>query len=396
MYVSKITLEGFRNYTDATAHFDRGINVIIGDNGQGKTNLLESVFYLTSARSFKTRYDRELIGFDREIANIKADIYSQGREQKIEIVLKRGRKKNLIVNGAKVKRSADLSGKITAVLFCPEDLALVKGGPAVRRRLMDLAICQMRPKYAAFLSDFNRIYENKLRILKDFSKKPSLLDTLDEFSGAMAQRSAQLIYYRAHFVKKLSEYAAKIHGEFSQGTEKLTLEYRTVKTVRDPFGSPSEIFESLMEHQRDLRQAEIDSGQCLSGAHKDDIEIEINGKSARSFASQGQTRTAALSIKLAESEIFTEEIGEPPILLLDDVLSELDAKRQEFVLGKIRSGQVLITCCEDDRIIERGGDGGVGGGQGRSEETVGNRDGEASEAHIVSGKVLRIERGEIS
>lgn len=355
MYVKSVALEGFRNYTNATAQFDTGINVIIGDNGQGKTNLLESIYYLATAKSFRTRYDSEIIGFDSSSARINAVIFSQGRDQKIDIILKRGKKKEIYVNGVKVKKAYELTGKLMTVLFCPEDLSLIKDGAAVRRRLMDSAICQLRPKYSVFLSEYNKLYENKTRILKDFREKPSLLDTLDEFSIAMAKRSAQIIYYRSYFVKKLEENASIIHGDFSGGREHLSLTYKTVRTVENPFASPAEIYENLVEHQRELRQSEIDSGQCLSGAHRDDIEININGKNARSFASQGQTRTAALSIKMAERDIFLEDLGEPPILLLDDVLSELDSARQNYVLNRIMSGQVLITCCEDANIAVRTG-----------------------------------------
>jgi len=225
----------------------------------------------------------------------------------------------------------------------------------VRRRLMDNAICQIRPRYAEILSDFNRLYENKTRILKDWRDKPSLLDTLDDFSDGMARASAQLIRYRAAFALRLSEAAAPIHRDFSDGLEELSVQYKTVSSVRDPFAPAKEIYYDICEHQERHRQAELESAQCLTGAHKDDLEIDINGRNARAFASQGQTRTAALSLKLAEREIFLRESGEYPILLLDDVLSELDQKRQEFVLNRIGGGQTLITCCEDEGISKRTG-----------------------------------------
>ena len=244
---------------------------------------------------------------------------------------------------------------MNVVLFCPDDLDLIKDGAAVRRKLLDNAISQIRPKYASILSDFNKLYENKSRILKDWREKPSLLDTLDDFSDGMARMSAQLIRYRAAFTARLSEAALPIHSDFSGSDEKLRIDYKTVSSVTDPFASAREIYYELCEHQERHRQAELEAGQCLSGAHKDDLEIFINGKNARAFASQGQTRTAALSIKLAEREIFLAETGEYPILLLDDVLSELDAKRQEFVLNRIGGGQTLITCCEDEEISSRTG-----------------------------------------
>ena len=232
---------------------------------------------------------------------------------------------------------------------------------------MDNAISQIRPRYAEYLSQFNKFYESKTRILRDWREKPSLLDTLDEFSEGMCRASAQLIRYRASFASRLNEEAAPIHGEFSGAGEKLEIQYQTVSTVRDPMGPAKDIFYDLCDHLEAHRRAELESQQCLSGAHKDDLLISINGRPARSFASQGQTRTAALSIKLAEREIYLDETGEYPILLLDDVLSELDMRRQEFVLNRIGGGQTLITCCEDEGISGRTG-----------------------------GKVLHVEKGRIS
>lgn len=351
MIVKRIALNGFRNYDFETVDFIDGTNVISGRNAQGKTNLLEAVYMLSCGRSFRTRFDRELVGFDFSSAEILADVFSHDREQTINIKLQPGQAKKISVNSVK-KSAGELSQVVNAVLFCPDDLNMIKEGAAVRRRLMDNAISQIRPRYAQYLSEFNRLYEHKTRILKDWRDKPSLLDTLDEFSEGMCRASAQLIRYRASFVQRLKEAAAPIHREFSGNGEELGMEYKTVSSVKDPFTSVKEIYYDICEHQERHRQAELDSAQCLTGAHKDDLEIYINGRSARSFASQGQTRTAALSVKLAEREIFLAETGEYPILLLDDVLSELDPRRQEFVLNRIAGGQVFITCCEDDRLAE--------------------------------------------
>lgn len=354
MRVEKIALSGFRNYEFETAEFDPGTNVISGQNAQGKTNLLESVYMLSCGRSFRTRFDRELVGFGFSSADILADIESHDRKQTVNIRLRPGTAKKILVNGVK-KTGSELSETINAVLFCPDDLNLIKEGAAVRRRLMDNAICQIRPRYAEILTEFNRLYEHKTRILKDWREKPSLLDTLDEFSDGMCRASANIIRYRAAFAARLNAAAPPIHREFSGEGEKLDIKYCTVSSVRDPAAPAREIYYDICEHQEKHRQAELESGQCLTGAHKDDLEISINGRPARSFASQGQTRTAALSIKLAEREIFLAETGEYPILLLDDVLSELDVKRQEFVLNRIGGGQTLITCCEDEGISRRTG-----------------------------------------
>lgn len=354
MKVKRIALSGFRNYEFETVDFDAGANVISGRNAQGKTNLLESVYMLSCGRSFRTRLDRELIGFGFSSARILADVESHGREQTVELLLRSGLAKRALVNGVK-KNLSELSGVLNAVLFCPDDLSLIREGAAVRRRLLDNAISQIRPRYAELLSDFNRFYEQKTRILKDWREKPSLLETLDEFSDGLLRLSAQLIRYRAAYTARLNAAAPPIHREFSGQNEELSLRYATSGAVKDPFAPAKEIYYALCGHYESHRQAELDSGQCLIGAHKDDLEIAINGRPARSFASQGQTRTAALSIKLAEREILLAENGEYPVLLLDDVLSELDARRQEYVLNRIGGGQTLITCCEDGGISGRTG-----------------------------------------
>ncbi len=354
MRISRIALNGFRNYDFETTELSPGTNVIYGENAQGKTNLLEAVYMLSTGRSFRTRFDRELIGFGCDSAEILAEVESHDRTQTVRILLRQGVRKQITVNAVK-KTASELAATLNTVLFCPDDLNLIKEGAAARRRLMDNAISQIRPRYAEYLSQFNKFYESKTRILKDWREKPSLLDTLDEFSDGMCRASAQLIRYRASFAARLAEEAAPIHSEFSGAGEKLGIQYSTVSTVKDPTASAKEIFYDLCDHMEAHRKAELDSGQCLSGAHKDDLIISINGNPARSFASQGQTRTAALSIKLAEREIYLDETGEYPILLLDDVLSELDMKRQEFVLNRIGGGQTLITCCEDEGISSRTG-----------------------------------------
>lgn len=354
MRVEKIALQGFRNYEFASVELSPGTNVITGQNAQGKTNLLEAVYMLSGAKSFRSRFDKELVGFEYSDAEILADIYSHERRQTIRILLHPGLPKKISVNGVK-KNANELGETVNIVLFCPDDLNIIKDGAAVRRKMLDLAISQIRPKYAELLSQYNRFFEQKTSILKNWHDKPSLLDTLDDFSDGMARAGAQLIRYRAAFTERLSEAASPIHSEFSGNGESLRISYKTVSTVTDPFASAKEIYYEICEHQEKHRTAELESEQCLTGIHKDDLEIFINDNPARAFASQGQTRTAALSMKLAEREIFLKETGEYPILLLDDVLSELDAKRQEFVLNRIGGGQTLISCCEDENISSKTG-----------------------------------------
>ena len=346
MKLRRIALDGFRNYTDFTADFSPGVNVIWGENAQGKTNLLEAIGFLSGARSHRARGDKELLSFHRDQGTITAEVTSRGRDFLLEVQLFRGARRRLFVNQVKCKTAAELGGIVQTVLFCPEDLALIKAGAAERRSFLDHAICQLRPRYAEALAQYNKLLDHKTRILRDWEKHPSLLDVLEDFNEAMARAGALVIHYRAHFVRKLAEKAAQIQTEFSGGRETLALHYATVSTVRDPLGPTVELYEDLRRHQDSHAKAERDARSCLSGPHKDDLVARINGQPARQYASQGQTRTAALSLKLAERELFRDDTGQWPILLLDDVLSELDARRQDFVLRRITGGQVILTGCE--------------------------------------------------
>ena len=356
MIVKRIQLDFFRNYTHLDAAFSPEINVIYGENAQGKTNLLEAVAYLSAARSHRARYDRELIQFDIDSAFVKAEVFSRERDFTLELELRRNARRQIFSNGVRLKTAGELSGIVNTVLFCPEDLYLIREGAASRRRFLDDCICQLRPKYDAALTEYKRLYEHKTRILRDWEENPSLLDTLDDFNLRMAQTGAIIIHYRAHFIRRLMETAPVIHKDFSGGREELKLSYETVKTIPDPLAPPRELLPRLLEHQESHRRAELDSRQCLSGPHKDDLIVDINGVSAKQYGSQGQTRTAVLSLKLGCREIFRQDSGEYPVLLLDDVLSELDERRQRFVLERITGGQVFITCCEEERLtgLERG------------------------------------------
>ena len=350
MRLDSLCLENFRNYAGQRVDFDPVCNVICGENAQGKTNLLEAMVCLSTGKSHRTRSDRELIRFGEEGFRIEGGIWARGRDFASRIEVGFGRKKKISINQVPAKAASELSGVLNTVFFCPEDLQLIRDGAAARRRFMDMSLCQLRPRYAAALAEYQRLHEHKTRILRDCAERPDLIATLPDFNLRMAETGAILIHYRARFTRILSEYAAAAHSECSGGRERLTLAYQTVKSVSDPFGDHKRLVVQLLDHQREHHYAEVSSRQCLSGPHKDDLEVLLDGLSARSFASQGQTRTAALSLKLAAREIHKEIIGEYPILLLDDVLSELDPKRQEYVLNRLGSGQVFITCCEEDRL----------------------------------------------
>ena len=350
MQIDRLLLEGFRNYDSQQLTFDGSCNVIYGENAQGKTNLLEAIVYLSCGRSPRTHADRELIGFDRDRARLVGHIQAREREFETEILLNRGRRRRMTVNGVAARNGGDLSRVLHTVFFSPEDLFLIREGAAARRRFMDQSLCQLRPRYAEALAEYGRLYDHKTRILRDSDEYPQLLDTLPDFNHRLCQVGAVLISYRARYVQALAVHARRAHWECSGEREELALSYQTVKTVEDPLGPAADIAAALAEHQAQHHQAELASRLCLSGPHKDDIAVTVNGLEARHFCSQGQVRTAALSLKLADREIHKNAIGEYPVMLLDDVLSELDPRRQEYVLNRIAGGQVFITCCENDRL----------------------------------------------
>ena len=355
MKLDRLSLRNFRNYESLESAFSPGVNLIVGDNAQGKTNLLEAVFYLSTGRSFRTRREMELILFHREFADLEGTVTDQARQQNLRAVLFAGRKpRQLFLNGVKKKSHGEMNGILTTVLFCPEDLMVLKAGAAARRRFLDQALCQLRPRYEAALVEYNRILEQKSRILRDRFENASLLEVLPEYSRRLCQVGAILISYRVRFLKSLGEAATRFHQEFSGGRETLEIPYRTVSTVEDPFAPLPALEQALLTHLDSHYGAELESAQCLTGPHKDDFDALLDGLSLKSYGSQGQTRTAAISLKLAQRELARRDTGEEPVLLLDDVLSELDPGRQDFVLNQIQSGQVFITCCEKDRLTKIG------------------------------------------
>ncbi len=355
MRLNELRLRDFRNYRETALTWDPDVNLIVGDNAQGKTNLLEAIAYLGAGRSFRTQKSGELVRFGQEFADLEAQVFSQQRQQSVRaVIFARGRPRQLYRNGVKKKTAAELAGVLPTVLFCPEDLLVLKSGAAPRRRLGDNVLCQLRPNYDAALGEYTRLLEQKSRILKDRFENPALVELLPEYNLRLCQVGALLISYRARFFESLGQEAARFHGQFSGGAEDFALEYHTVSTVTDRMAPMSQITAQLQAHMEAHARAELDSAQCLTGPHKDDFDVTLSGLSLKSFGSQGQVRTAAISLKLAQRELMRREMGEEPVLLLDDVLSELDAGRQDFVLNQIVSGQVFITCCEPGRFTRLG------------------------------------------
>jgi len=355
MNLTDIKLRDFRNYRELSLDFEPGVNLIVGDNAQGKTNLLEAVIYLGSGRSFRTQKAAELVRLGAEFGDIEGGVFSQERQQTLRWVLfSGGRPRQLFQNGAKKKTAGEISGVLQTVLFCPEDLMVLKTGASARRRLGDHALCQLRPNYEAALTEYGKILEQKNRILKDRHENPGLLQILPEYNTRLCQVGALLISYRARFYEALGKEAARYHHAFSGGAEDFSLTYKTVSTVEDPFAPVGDLTQALQDHLQSHYRAELESCQCLTGPHKDDFDVTLSGMSLKSFGSQGQTRTAAISLKLAQRELMKAQSGEMPVLLLDDVLSELDPGRQDFVLNQITEGQVFITCCEPGRFTKLG------------------------------------------
>ena len=355
MNVIDLKLYDFRNYRELDVEFDPGVNLIVGNNAQGKTNLLEAVAYLGSGRSFRAQKNSEMVRFGADFADLQCNVLSEERQQSLRWVLFSGsRPRQIWRNGVKKKTAADINGVLQTVLFCPEDLMVLKTGSSARRRLGDNALCQLRPNYEAALNEYHRILEQKNRILKDRLENPVLTDLLPEYNTRLCQVGALLISYRARFFEGLGKAAAKYHQSFSGGTEAFVLEYKTVSTVCDPFAPTDVLAERLQEHLQSHYRAELDSCQCLTGPHKDDFSVFLSGIDLKAYGSQGQTRTAAISLKLAQRELMQKSTGQMPVLLLDDVLSELDPGRQDFVLNQILGGQVFITCCEPGRFTKIG------------------------------------------
>lgn len=343
MRLDSLRLESFRCLSNREFDFSPEINVISGENGTGKTSLLEAVAFLSLARSPRTHRESEMIAFASGTARISSVFFSQDRNQTLDITLSRTGRRVMERNGASIKSPRDLVGLLPSVFFQPGDLDLVRGGAAGRRLFMDMAICQIYPRYLDTLSSYKKLHERKLKLLRLGASEPGYLEALPDYNLRLAQTGAAIAVFRTDFVKKVAGYAKIHHEDISSGKESLSLHYKT---------HASDAGETF-EHMQARREAELARMQCLVGAHRDDITAEIASR-APSFASQGQTRTAALAMKLALRDTLNEELGEPPLLLLDDVLSELDERRQDYVLNHIAGGQVFITACEVKKLTSRG------------------------------------------
>lgn len=345
-----IDLKNYRNIEEARVEFDEGVNVLIGDNAQGKTNLLEGIYTFALGKSFRGVKEADVIRFgeNESILSLGFENASRKEVQSLKIHLKRGVRKKIEMNGLKIDKIGEMIGNFRAVLFCPEHLSLIKEGPSMRRNYLDVAISQFRPVYLRSLQRYNAILEQRNKLLKSAEEdKKTVEGTIDLWSEQLAKEAALIASFRAKYVSLVSEAVEKYFSEMTGMRENVEMQYiGSSKQCTEEYSDISATEKKYFELLTTNIDREIGAGATLWGTHKDDIEILINGKSARVFGSQGQQRSLALAMKLAEGDICYSETGDRPVLLLDDVLSELDRARRSFLLSKVNDRQVIITSCE--------------------------------------------------
>ena len=341
MFVESIELLNYRNYHQLHIDLHQGTNVFYGDNAQGKTNILESVYVCSTTKSHRGSKDRELIQFGEEESHIKMVVKKDGIPCRIDMHLKKNKAKGVAVNGIPIKKASELFGIVNVIFFSPEDLNLIKSGPAERRRFLDLELCQLNRLYVHSLLQYNKVVAQRNRLLKELEFSPSLGETLSVWDQQLVRYGKELIRYRFEFLEELNPVIREIHFHLSGKKEELSVLYEPNVTAEE--------FEETLNRSRlqELRQK-----MTLTGPHRDDLNFMVNGTDIRKYGSQGQQRTAALSLKLAEIELVKKIIRDEPVLLLDDVLSELDGKRQEHLLSEISNIQTLITCTGLDEFVE--------------------------------------------
>ncbi len=340
MFIKNITLEGYRNIDSLSLDLSPGVNVFLGDNAQGKTNIIESIWLFSAFKSFRTNEDRDMIMNGKESCRVRGRFESGERDYVCRIELSRIKRRQIDLNGIKVKPK-EVLGKFTSVLFFPEHLTLIKGGPELRRKFLDFSICQIKPQFFDKLSEYSKIIAQRNRLLKSEMPDMGVLDVYDEKTAVL---SALISKTRSTYCARLEEKAKPIMYEISSGEEDLRLEYQSA----EPEFSP----EKMLLMLKNGRENDLRLGYTGCGAHKDDLCIYINGQDAKNFASQGQQRSCVMSMKLGEAQLLNEMYGEYPLILFDDVFSELDKNRKNYITNKIKGKQVIITTCDGDFDFE--------------------------------------------
>jgi DNA replication and repair protein RecF len=340
MYIESIQLKNFRNYEFLEMEFDKGTNILYGDNAQGKTNILESVYICGTSKSHKGSKDKELIRFHEEEAHIRMMVKKDALSYKIDMHLKKNKPKGVAINGLPIKKARELLGVVNLVFFSPEDLNIIKNGPSERRRFLDLELCQLDTIYLTDLANYNHIVNQRNKLLKDLYLSPGLRDTLDVWDIQIVNYGKHLIEKRKAFVEELNDIIHEIHSNLTGGLEKIDVIYEP--------NTESHTFEEMLSKNR---ERDIRMKMTSTGPHRDDFCVMVNGIDIRKYGSQGQQRTAALSLKLSEIYLVKKRIQDTPVLLLDDVLSELDSNRQTYLLDSIHDIQTMITCTGLDDFI---------------------------------------------
>ena len=341
MWIKSVEGKNFRNYKALSIELDKGINLLYGDNAQGKTNILEIIYICSTSRSHRGSKDKELILFGEEEAHLRLFVYKRKDLHKIDIHYKKNGKKGIAIDGVPVKKASEMFGYLNVVMFSPDDLAVVKNGPAERRRFLDKEICQIDPVYMDDLVKYNKILDHRNRLLKEIPFRSSLLDTLDVWDEQLAVYGKRIIEKRKEFIENIGVMCRGIHETLTSGKEKMELEYEENVSSED-----------FREKLKESRERDIHTAQTNRGPHRDDFIIKANGIDLRTFGSQGQQRSAAVSLKLSEIKMIKDVTGEDPVLLLDDVLSELDGSRQESLLKEINNIQTVITGTGMDDFIK--------------------------------------------
>lgn len=346
MHVTRVTIADYRNYRTETVSFVPGINVLSGNNAQGKTNLLEAIYLCSVGRSVRTPRDRELIRSGADRAQVKLEVRGRGGSDRVAIVIDKAESKRVSINGMPITRMGELMGVVSAVYFSPDELRIIKDAPSDRRRFMDIALCQISKAYFYLLSRYNKILSQRNKLLKSGRATD---DTLDVWDSQLVEAGAKIVRQRHGFAARLSGFAAQNHAVLTDGAEQLTLRYEGFEG--EDVATIAAAFDAELKRSRE-RDKQL--GYTTAGPQKDDLRVQIGDVDVRAYGSQGQQRTAALSLKLSELDLHRSETGEYPVLLLDDVLSELDRGRQQKLLRKIREYQTILTCTHiEDALKEQ-------------------------------------------
>lgn len=340
MIIKSIDLQNFRNYSLERISFDEHTNILYGDNAQGKTNILEAVYVSGTTKSHKGSKDYEMISFDCDESHIKAIVSKKNIDYRIDMHIKKNKNKGIAVNGVPIKRAVELYGIVNIIFFSPEDLNIIKNGPSGRRKFMDMELCQLDKIYVSNLLQYNKAVEQRNKLLKDIMFNPSLEDTLDIWDMQILKFGSDIISRRRKFIENVNNIIKDIHSRLSGGKEELIIKYEPSVEESD--------FEKVLT---DNREKDIKFKMTSAGPHRDDISFMINGIDIRKYGSQGQQRTTALSLKMSEIDLVKKVTSDTPILLLDDVLSELDSNRQNYLLNSIHDIQTIITCTGLDEFV---------------------------------------------